>query len=511
MMLSHLPTLMAMSAFLLGIIRWHRTKTTLDASIAGLGLTFAMLCRPVTAAAFGLPFGLNVLVSLIWRRSGPIQTDAECEPANSAWQRMSVALGLGIPLLAGWALMLSYNHAITGNWLKSPYQVYTDIYTPRHVFGFNNVIRGEQHLGPRVIDYYDRWAQNLTPSLAAENVLTRWLCSWLWAFDLLPLLITTVVYVGMLWRWDRRWSLLGATILSLHAIHVPYWYVGIMGWHYVFETAPLWCLLLGGTTTALISGWNQSGRQALTVWWYAFLAVSIAGVYVPAPGWKSSTARKSTRFEDGYYSLAYPRRKHRVFRNWLEERVTRRPALVLVDQGPMEKSHLDLVVNEPGLNAEILLGRFRPGITNLAKVRNDFPDRHLFIVNPSRHDDPGSGMRCSGMSPPLDFGEIGRQKNGSTLANRANPFHHSIAPRLLLLIEENALGIKSQATEITQPASEHFRPVGSVQSELQQQPERQLEPLHCNRWCIQWSKPLLHSRSSERCSSGSELACSNES
>ena len=50
------------------------------------------------------------------------------------------------------------------------------IYTPRHIYGFNNVEMGRiRHGGPKVIENYDHWAENLTPGLAVKNVACgRW-------------------------------------------------------------------------------------------------------------------------------------------------------------------------------------------------------------------------------------------------------------------------------------------------------------------------------------------------
>jgi hypothetical protein len=370
-LLAHHPTLLSLSVFLLGVARWRRTRAAADAWMAGGGLSFAMLCRPMTAAAVGLPFGLDFVVWLFCDRQ---QSSVSRFPS-----KVTGVIGFGVPLVFGWGIMLWYNHSVTGGWLTSPYQQYTDIYTPRHVYGFNNVVRGERQLGPKVIDAYDRvWTENLTPALAARNALTRWIASWLWTFDALPLLVSTVVFLGALPRLHRRWSLIVSAIVSLHILHVPYWYVGIMGWHYVFESAPLWCLILGGTTSLLFSDWKRRSLFALPFWWRTFLAVSVAGVslapFQPGP----------SRLIRGLSSLKHPRQRHAELRQWVEDRVDHRPALVLIEQKDTIGAPLDLVVNEPGLASELLLGRFRPGETDVAQIHRDFPDRHLYVACPDR-------------------------------------------------------------------------------------------------------------------------------
>ncbi len=401
MLLAHHPTLVGLGVFLLGITRLGRTRSGWDAVIAGSGLSFAMLCRPMTAAGIGLPFGIEVAWWLL-RGDFKVQTPTRSVSKDTGLprldsssltlrvgvetgsrltnvsQRLAVLLGLGLPLIAGWCVMLAYNRDITGEWLTSPYQLYTDTYTPRHVFGFNNVVRGEQHLGPKVIEHYDRWAENLTPTLAASNAFTRGIASWLWTLDVLPLLFTTIIVISAARKLDRRWLLVAAAILSLHAVHVPYWYVGIMGWHYVFETAPLWCLLLATATQRLFAEWTHSRRNGLKLWWLGLLALSLAGNYLePGGGWKPRLIR-------GINSLAYPRQQQDEARKWIEATVKVRPALVLVDQRESEASHLDFVTNEPGLSSNVLLGRFSPNETDPSEIAQKFPSRSVFIVNPKR-------------------------------------------------------------------------------------------------------------------------------
>ena len=380
-LLAHQPTLVGLGVFLLGITRWRRTRSGWDASLAGIGLSYAMLCRPMTAAGIGLPFGLDVLWWLM-RGGHSVAKDGLAalvdSPARPS-RRVAAVLGLGMPLVCGWCVMLAYNRDITGEWLMSPYQLYTETYTPRNVYGFNNVVRGEQHLGPKVIDYYDRiWTVNLTPSVAATNALTRWIASWIWTVDVLPLLLTAVIVVGSVRRLERRWLLVAAAILSLHAVHIPYWYVGIMGWHYVFESAPLWCLLLAAATQSLFADWSRSRQSGLKIWWLGLIGLSLVGSYFgPAGLWQP-------RIEDGIGSLAHPRRQQAEVRRWIEASISERPALVLLDQHETEASHLDFVTNDPGLTSEILLARRRAEETDLSAIARDFPDRSVYVASPHR-------------------------------------------------------------------------------------------------------------------------------
>lgn len=374
LLLAHQATLLGLSVFLWSFTRWQRTLGLWEAFLAGCGLSFAMLCRPATAAGFGLPFGIALFW---WLFNGK----SHGEPISWA-RRLRALAAIGLPVVAGWAVMIAYNESVTGSWSTSPYQLYTDIYTPRHVYGFHNVERGAQKAGPKTLENYDRWAKNLTPELAMTNLCDRWFASWLWTFDVLPLLISLIIVAATFWKIDRRWRLIGAAILSLHAIHIPYWYTGIMGWHYVFETAPLWCLLLGQSTDLLIRAWRQSGRYVMPVWWSLLLLVSLAGDYVPFRIFIHASTQ-IPRIIPGISSIHFPRNDYAEFDRWLDQSITRRPAIVLIEVDP-NNTHIDYVTNTPDLNSPILRGRWIKGQTDVQQVMEAFPDRTVYLCQPSR-------------------------------------------------------------------------------------------------------------------------------
>jgi hypothetical protein len=441
LLLAHQATVMALSIFTWSFVKWQRTQFRLDIFIAGCGLSYAMLCRPATAAGYALPFGLAFLWWLIRPQNGSspgtgcsAAPEKSVSPPSSVPSRNSVSnagdlskrelrsnrlwqlVAIGLPLIAGWCVMLAYNKQVTGSWTTSPYQLYTDLYTPKHVYGFNNATRGEQKQGPKVIQAYNDWASNLTPELALQNTANRLLMSWLWTLDLLPLLMSLVVVTGTaisafamglyrnrrqvlvavstvsaanqnkgpvpFLRCERRWWPIGLSIISLHAMHVPYWYIGIMGWHYVFETSLAWCLLLGRATDLLFTDWQYSRRNLLPWWWALLLSVSLAADYFPFES-IPSLGKKYPKITKGISPIRHPRREYANFDNWLKTNVTELPALVLIEIDPKER-HMDYVVNDPGLNAPILRARYRPDQMNLDKVTTEFPDRHVYLCQPDK-------------------------------------------------------------------------------------------------------------------------------
>ncbi|MGH7129974.1 MAG: hypothetical protein ACREIV_15490, partial [Planctomycetaceae bacterium] len=282
---------------------------------------------------------------------------------------------LAAPLVAGFGVIAWQGRALTGEWTTTAYQLYTDIYTPRHVYGFDNVKRGEERLGPKVLESYDSWAENLTPALAARNVRNRVVASAQWMLGVVPLAMAAVVFLAWVPATDRRWRLIAASLLSLHALHVPYWYDGIMHYHYVFESGPLLLLMFAGATAALFRRWRTWRRPWMPVWWGGLIAVPLLTAYsVPDPlVWPIS------RTDAAVAEIAFSRRQYWAFNRWIEQRVTDRPALVLIDPGP-ESRHIDFVLNDPPLDGPVLRGRFRPGRTDIDAVRQQFPDRSLSLI-----------------------------------------------------------------------------------------------------------------------------------
>ncbi len=371
LLLAHHPTMMGLSLFLFCMLRFMRTGTLITGLFAGVGLTFAMLCRPMTAAGFALPFGLWALYRLI-----KVPANLDSSPKS---YRVKILFSLGIPLLFGFLILFLFNKDITGNGSLTPYQVYTDTYTPRHVYGFNNRIRGEKKLGPKVLTGYDEWAENLTPALAWENEKKRTLSSLQWSLGLLPLLMGGILFLFLLPELNFKWWLIFGSIILLHLVHIPYWFVGIMNWHYVFESGPMWLLMIAGVTVILKqSSFNHSSLKGFYRWWIGLLCLTVL------LNWNSfdssSRFESSSKVQNAVREIAFPRLKYEQFRLLLESQVSSKPALVMVKADPADRS-MDYVNNVPQLDSEILIGRFRPEIRTLDDVAKLFPNRSVYLYD----------------------------------------------------------------------------------------------------------------------------------
>ncbi len=366
LLLAHHPTLLALSIFTWSFFRMMSARQLKFAFIAGTGLTLAMLARPMTAAGYGLPFGMWLAIQLVRHK-----------------ESRRLAIGFALPLLSGFAFLMLLNHEATGSWKRSAYQEYTDQYTPRHRYGFNNAVGDQPSSGPPDVHEYDQWATNLTPQLAAKNVWQRLLGSLVWSLAVAPVVFGVLLTLPMMLGrtdsstedFDRtKLRLLAAAVVTLHLAHIPYWYDGIMHWHYVFETAPLLLML---TAVGLVRCQNTlrrlMGRPLATAWLLVFVATGLL------PGWFVFPQYNGMSKTSGAVSeLSFPRRRFAEFQQAVQAESIKKPALILIDES-QTSVQLSYVINPPDLTGDVLVCR-RPASTE--ELKSAFPGHTLYIFQP---------------------------------------------------------------------------------------------------------------------------------
>jgi hypothetical protein len=384
LLLSHHPTLVALAMFLWAIDGYMLSGSRWYAAVAGIGLAAAMLGRPMTAAGFALPFGCwlgwNWLKEIFRNQSPDALQSASTDAAGSSPHVSTAAIALiGVPLLIGMAVLCIQNHEVTGLWFRSPYQLYTDTYTPRHQYGFNNGLKGDLKNGPQVLQAYDDWAANLTPAKAVDNVRNRALASLQWTLSIVPLafglLSSLIAAVGGTAR--RFITLLWMSVLSLHAVHIPYWYDGIMHWHYVFETAPLLIMLA-------TFGWREGcvqlsqlvSRRAAKVWMTMLILSGFASAWIDAD-WAWGPSKVSLAVSEQSWS----RVRFAQFRELIGSPGVQHPALILVDETGADPQ-LSYIVNPPDLTGDVLVCRLPETPAVIQDLGNAFPRRVMYVFDP---------------------------------------------------------------------------------------------------------------------------------
>ncbi len=349
LLLSHHATTLGLATFVLCYLRALRSESWHWPLAGGVALSFAMLCRPLTAFGFALPFGLHLGWLLLRGRL--------VQPVG----RLTAALA---PLLVGVALLAGFNAALTGNPLQSPYGLYTQIYSPNHVYGFHNVSRGEKRVGPKVLDNYNRWAEELTVPRAFQLMGKRAAASAHWSCGRVGTAWLAAILVVLLPRLPTEWKLLAASAASLHAVYFPFAFVGIFELSYVFESVPVLCLLGAGVVTLAWHHWRDGGRWARPAWLVVFLVAGFSGPLV--------------RLEGGIAEVRYPRRYYADFDRKLAQTGVRPPALVFVLGDPADRDR-ELVTNSPTLDDPII--RVRASEAHRAELVAMYPDRQLWFYD----------------------------------------------------------------------------------------------------------------------------------
>lgn len=365
LLLAHHPCLVGGALAYYGAAIRSRSLRIGPLLLMTLGICWATICRPATGVALGLP--------LVWGLLRDLWYTVPAERLRATGLLLS---GGALPVLVTIAGMLWYHAQLTGHWQTSPYQLYTDRYTPGHVYGFYNVTRGAAAQGDRVLPIvtrdYDAWAEELTPSGAVRKTGVRLFASGRWTLALVPLVLCSLSWWLRSDSRHRPGNLLWGGILALHVLHSPYWFTGIMDWHYVFESAWLWCLVVGLETAVLFREWSQIGQRGLRWWWSAGLLLAIGLNWISAPPFWDA------RLQQGIREVRFARRKYAAVEQLFEAQVTQRPALVLIEPDPAER-HLDYVTNSPDFQQDIWRARYVPAEADLNEIMRTFPERTIYL------------------------------------------------------------------------------------------------------------------------------------
>ncbi len=373
LLLAHHPTMLALSIFLWAFLRMMDSASVSSAIIAGTALSLAMLGRPMTAAGFAFPFGAWFFISMI---RSLLSKKASGHATLYSWRLL---LAMGLPIAAGFVVLTVMNHEITGSWTRSAYQLYTDTWTPRHRFGFNNVEIGSKLAGPETLEAYDRWATNLTFEKAIENEQHRLIASAQWTLGIPALLFLIIAGVpSCIYGWENsRVSLLFLSVVSLHAVHIPYWYDGILHWHYVFETAPLMLMLSAfGLRNADDVLRPLLGKRSTRAWLFTLVASCLL------PSWfDSSTFWGTSRVSAAVGEQSFSRVRFEQFNRLTQSGQVQHPCLVMVDEGGSDVQ-LSYIVNPPDLKSEVLVCRKPATESELALLQAEFSDRAFYEFDP---------------------------------------------------------------------------------------------------------------------------------
>jgi hypothetical protein len=168
-------------------------------------------------------------------------------------------------------------------------------------------------------------------------------------------------------------------VLCLHLVHIPYWFDGILHWHYVFETAPLLLML---TAVGL-----ADSCHTLRFWVSQRMAVAWVSLLVGVgllPGWIALPEFGDiSKVQAATEEQAFSRSHLAFFDRTMAADFVQRPALVLVDERGADPQ-LSYIINGPELDAEVIVCRRPDTDREIEELREAFPDRVFYEFDPEK-------------------------------------------------------------------------------------------------------------------------------
>jgi len=375
--LSSGPTILAFAVFLWAAGPSLSKRNPWRPLLAGLAMAFAFLCRPVTAAALGLPYALY----FGWRAFHRTPAD---------FRRRFVIMTYAFFCVA--AALLPFNFASTGDPLETAYSRYIRVFTPSHVYGFYNVERGKAARGAYVETAYDDWAlksdectPTTAPRIGADRAV-RFLAGGmggLATFGALAVLAFFALAAG-----DDRELLAALSILGLWLAYLPYWFEGLFGFSYFAEAFAPFCLLVGVALAKLIAALRAAGFP-VTGLALGLLPVvrSLFTLVVTLP----------LQFAPGS-ELIHPRNVQQQIVDTEAGllKSAKAPILLLFDADPRVAVHSTLVHNSPRRDGPVVRAWYRD--VDVAAVMAEYPERNVYKL---RNDGAFQGFGVDLIRPRL--------------------------------------------------------------------------------------------------------------
>lgn len=222
-------------------------------ALAGAGVAFAFLARPLTAVAIALPWAVEAV--------------ARRRRADRRGRRAVVAAALAFT--AAPILLAAHNVSITGDVFTTPYGLWTRLHSPCHVYGFYNRTRGLPMRSPRTIEAYDDWAPELTPLRAIATTASRWRRAVEWTAGTAPVVSLLALSLLQLRALGNAALLPLLSVLLLTLAHVPFAFEGLFGFSYIVEATPF-ALLAASLAFARV---HASLRGAAALVWCGIVVV----------------------------------------------------------------------------------------------------------------------------------------------------------------------------------------------------------------------------------------------
>jgi hypothetical protein len=339
-----------------------------------LGAGILMVARPFEGALLCIPIALLLMVKL----------------ARPAWQggRLAfarVALPSAAVIGACGALMLAHNHATTGNYLKTPYDLHRVTYANVPAFLSARPIESERRGLPHMREFYAVEAEKYERRHDTRNLIFGMGAKLFYSWNYYVGVTLAIPFFAGLWVFRRNYFLWGA---------LAFFYAGyfLETWNFPQYSAPIYPLLLiitmRGFEKLRTFEWRSRPiglflTRAIPTAAIVTLALPAGSVIVGKPHFPNTTTQSCCNIEFD------------KLRPLLVEKFRASPGrdLVIVKDGPYSPMHYELVNNEPDIDKSDIVWAHSLGEEKDRALRRYFADRRVWQFDwlPGAEEDPGAG------------------------------------------------------------------------------------------------------------------------
>lgn len=354
LLLSHQTSTVSLLLFLYAFFRWDEKHTLKWAIFGSFGLGLAILTRPLTALGFAFP----VIAYGLWREfSQPLKKNLGRHA--TAWLIPVASAVIGLSL---------YNHAVTGSYLKTPFDYYAQIHTPYHRYGFDTWNKyAHEADGPRVDKVFNEYYHDhtLADGLLIGTARLDFFVQCLFGSHATGYIALLFALFSLFTLPSKYPRLLFLIWVSLQLVYIPHWYPGILifGSNYLYEASPLFILLTARGLAASVDKFTLPGQLKRFLIPFATILLFVQSAVFMRERVTDLHNQKSVAL-------------------WADKTISLLPTkkrLVFVRNGVSHSIFQDFIHNVPTLDSPTILARDR-GEEN-RKLRPYFPDYPFYLLD----------------------------------------------------------------------------------------------------------------------------------
>jgi hypothetical protein len=327
--------------------------------VIGLGAAILMTTRTYEGALLCLPVAALILLKFI----------------KPTWPGPRLALlKTAVPALLlvglGGVALLQYNHATTGSYAKTPYQLNRETYSAAPAFLVSKPIVS-QNRGPAYFrDFYEAEASNYNRRGSAAKLAVGIAGKVFYTWNFFIGAILTAAFVAGLWAARRSWFLIGTLVFFCAGYFIE-------TWNFPHYTAPIFPVLLILTLRGFewLRTFEWRGQPTGLFLTRAMPAATALSLVLPLMAVVSGAPKLENSLSNSCCKLVTDDFKPRLKQTLLE---SPGPDLVLIKDGPNNPVHFELVFNDPDIDRSEVVWAHWLSEDKAQRLMDHYEDRRVW-------------------------------------------------------------------------------------------------------------------------------------